>query len=42
MKPFYKELVVWRATLYQLKFWGAKLQMAGSLGGYFIFFPMEK
>jgi hypothetical protein len=27
------------ATLYQLKLWGAILKMAGSLGGYFMFFP---
>jgi hypothetical protein len=29
-------------TLSQLKLWGAKLQMVGSLGGHFIFFPKNK
>jgi hypothetical protein len=42
MEPFYKGLVVWGVTLYQLKVWGVILQMSGSLGGHFIFFPKNK
>ena len=38
MGPFYKGLVIWEATLYQLKLWRAILQIACSLGGHFILF----
>jgi hypothetical protein len=39
MGSFNKELVVLGATLYQLKLYGAILQIGGSLEGHFIFFP---
>jgi hypothetical protein len=40
--PFYKELVILEATLYQLKLWRAILQMTDSLEDYFILFPHKK